>query len=266
MAPYSMDLRKRVLRAWDAGLDAKSVAAKYEVSRAWVHRLVQRRRETGSMGAPEANQVSAARVGRPGGAAEGADRRAPRRDADRIAGGPADVGGVEHDVAGHRTLEFDGQKKRYTPTNNAALTSRRPAVSGSRGSLCAMRASTCFSTNPASPPTCCAGMAEVRAARGWRDHTPCSHWQTHTVIATLGVDGVCASGVFDGPIDNESFLAYVEQILVPTLRPGAVVVLDNLAVHKQAEVRAAIERVGASLRFLPPYSPDFNPIELAFPN
>ena len=72
------------------------------------------------------------------------------------------------------------------------------------------------------------------------------------------------TAVFDGPIDNPSFLAYVEQVLVPTLRPGDVVVLDNLAMHKQPEVQAAIERVGAWLRFLPPYSPDFNPIELAF--
>jgi transposase len=70
--------------------------------------------------------------------------------------------------------------------------------------------------------------------------------------------------VFDGPIDSPSFLAYVEQVLVPTLRRGDVVVLDNLAVHKQPEVRAAIEAAGAQLRFLPPYSPDFNPIELAF--
>ena len=78
------------------------------------------------------------------------------------------------------------------------------------------------------------------------------------------VDGLQAPAVFDGPIDNPAFLAYVEQVLVPTLQPGDVVVLDNLAIHKQAEVQAAIERVGASLRFLPPYSPDFNPIELAF--
>jgi transposase len=70
--------------------------------------------------------------------------------------------------------------------------------------------------------------------------------------------------VFDGPIDKASFRAYVEQVLVPTLRPGDVVILDNLAVHKQPEVRAAIERAGARLRFLPPYSPDFNPIEQAF--
>src|SRR6187549_4202285 len=105
-----------------------------------------------------------------------------------------------------------------------------------------------------------------RSLRGTRlhDHAPCGHWQTHTVIVGLRPDGLSAPAVFDGPIDNPSFLAYVEQVLVPTLRPGDVVVLDNLAVHKQPAVQAAIERVGARLRFLPPYSPDFNPIELAF--
>src|SRR4249920_224742 len=105
-----------------------------------------------------------------------------------------------------------------------------------------------------------------RSPRGTRlhDHTPCSHWQTHTVVAALRLEGLGAPAVFDGPIDNGSFLAYVEQVLVPTLRPGDVVVLDNLVVHKQPEVRIAIEHAGAHLRFLPPYSPDFNPIELAF--
>ena len=105
-----------------------------------------------------------------------------------------------------------------------------------------------------------------RSPRGTRlrDHTPCSHWETHTVIAALRLDRLDAPAVFDGPIDRPSFLAYVEQVLVPTLRPGDVVVLDNLAVHTQPEVRTAIEQVGAFLRFLPPYSPEFNPIELAF--
>jgi transposase len=70
--------------------------------------------------------------------------------------------------------------------------------------------------------------------------------------------------VFDGPIDSVTFLAYVEQVLVPTLRQGDVVVLDNLEVHKQPEVRTTIEAAGAHVRFLPPYSPDFNPIEQAF--
>ena len=100
-----------------------------------------------------------------------------------------------------------------------------------------------------------------RSPRGLRlrDYTPCGHWQTHTVVAALRVDDLHAPAVFDGPLDNPTFLAYVEQVLVPTLQPGAVVVLDNLAAHKQPEVRIAIEQAGASIRFLPPYSPDFNP-------
>ena len=84
------------------------------------------------------------------------------------------------------------------------------------------------------------------------------------MVAALRLDGLRAPAVFDGPIDSVTFLAYVDQVLVPTLRAGDVVVLDNLAVHKQPAVRTAIEAVGAQLRFLPPYSPDFNPIELAF--
>src|SRR5438067_9529579 len=105
-----------------------------------------------------------------------------------------------------------------------------------------------------------------RSPRGvrLRDHTPCGHWETHTIVAALRPDGITAPAVFDGPIDNASFYAYVEQVLAPTLRRGDVVVLDNLAVHKQPEVRTAIERAGAHLRFLPPYSPDFNPIEQVF--
>jgi transposase len=106
----------------------------------------------------------------------------------------------------------------------------------------------------------------ARSLRGTRiaDHTPCSHWQTHTVVAALRPTELTATAVFDGPIDNVTFLAYVEQVLVPTLRRGDVVVLDNLAAHNQPEVRRAIEQAGAFLRFLPPYSPDFNPIEQAF--
>jgi transposase len=106
----------------------------------------------------------------------------------------------------------------------------------------------------------------ARSPRGARasDHTPCSHWQTHTVVAALRTTEFGPTAVFDGPIDSETFLAYITQVLVPTLRHGDVVVLDNLGAHKQPEVRTAIEQAGAHLRFLPPYSPDFNPIELAF--
>jgi transposase len=106
----------------------------------------------------------------------------------------------------------------------------------------------------------------ARSPRGTRasDHAPCGHWQTHTVVAALRPTEMTATAVFDGPIDAVTFRAYVEQVLVPTLQRGDVVVLDNLAAHKQPEIRTAIEQAGAHLRFLPPYSPDFNPIELAF--
>ena len=80
----------------------------------------------------------------------------------------------------------------------------------------------------------------------------------------LSVHGLGAPAVAAGPLGNPAFLAYVESLLVPTLQPGDVVILDNLAIHTQPAVQAAITAVGATLRFLPPYSPDFNPIEQAF--
>ena len=93
---------------------------------------------------------------------------------------------------------------------------------------------------------------------------PHGHWQTMTFLAALRHDTITAPCVFDGPINGESFLAYVEQVLVPTLRAGDVVVMDNLGSHKGKAVRAAIRRTGAKLFFLPPYSPDLNPIEQVF--
>ena len=93
---------------------------------------------------------------------------------------------------------------------------------------------------------------------------PHGHWKTTTFVAALGALGMEAPMVVDGAMTGELFTAYVEQVLVPALRPGDVVVMDNLAAHKRPAVRAAIERAGCTLRLLPPYSPDLNPIELAF--
>ena len=93
---------------------------------------------------------------------------------------------------------------------------------------------------------------------------PHGHWKTTTFTAGLRRDGIAAPMVLDGPMNGEAFLAYVEQALVPELRPGEVVIMDNLPAHKVHGVRQAIEAAGASLRYLPPYSPDFNPIEMAF--
>jgi transposase len=95
-------------------------------------------------------------------------------------------------------------------------------------------------------------------------HVPFGHWKTTTLIAALRHDGVTAPCVFDGPINGEKFRAYVEQILVPTLKPGDLVLMDNLASHKVAGVRQTIEAAGAERRFLPSYSPDMDPIEQVF--
>jgi transposase len=94
--------------------------------------------------------------------------------------------------------------------------------------------------------------------------TPHGHWKTTTFVAALRADGLTAPLVVDGAINGELFLAYVQQTLAPTLRRGDVVVMDNLSSHKRRGVREAIEAVGAKLLYLPPYSPDLNPIEMAF--
>lgn len=93
---------------------------------------------------------------------------------------------------------------------------------------------------------------------------PCGHWKTTTFVAALRSKGLTAPMVLDGPLNGESFRAWVQQFLLPTLRPGDVVVMDNLAAHKVDGIRQAIESSGAKLFYLPPYSPDLNPIEFAF--
>lgn len=105
-----------------------------------------------------------------------------------------------------------------------------------------------------------------RALRGTRllASVPHGHWKTTTFLAALRVSGLTAPLVVDGAINGAIFLAYVEQQLVPTLQPGNVVIMDNLSSHKRAGVREAIDSAGATLLYLPPYSPDLNPIELAF--
>ena len=90
---------------------------------------------------------------------------------------------------------------------------------------------------------------------------PAGHWQTTTMVAAVGTQGVQAPFVLEGAMDTEAFGVYVEQVLVPTLKGGEIVVLDNLACHKHPRARELIESAGAQVWYLPPYSPDFNPIE-----
>jgi transposase len=105
-----------------------------------------------------------------------------------------------------------------------------------------------------------------RCAVGQRlvDKTAHGHWKTLTFVAALRADRITAPAVFDGPINGRSFLAYVQQALVKALQPGDVVIIDNLGSHKGKAVRRTIRAAGAKLFFLPPYSPDLNPIEQVF--
>jgi transposase len=105
-----------------------------------------------------------------------------------------------------------------------------------------------------------------RAQRGERCRAgiPHGHWKTTTLVAALRCDGLTAPMVLDGAMTGAAFLAYFRQLLAPTLRPGDIVVMDNLPAHKITGIRQEIEAAGARLLYLPPYSPDLNPIEQAF--
>ena len=174
---YSLDLRKRVLRAWDSGMDAERVAAKYEVSRAWVHRLVQRRRETGSNRAAEADQVSRPGLVTAAGSTIGrVDDRAARRDVGRVAGGVADHGRVEHAVADDRALGFHRKKKTVYADEQ-----RRTDVAAARRHWQAvqpLRDARHYILLDESGVTTDLLRRYGRSRRGLRlrDSTPCGHW------------------------------------------------------------------------------------------
>lgn len=103
--------------------------------------------------------------------------------------------------------------------------------------------------------------ARVKGGQRAHDHAPAGHWATTTIVGAVRLDGTTACMVLPGPTDQAAFGAYVEQVLAPTLKPGEVVVMDNLSPHKADSVREKIAACGAALIYLPPYSPDFNPIE-----
>jgi transposase len=142
--------------------------------------------------------------------------------------------------------------------------SRRSAKRGSTRGLTSTPSAWCSSTRPERPPRW--PRLRGRAPRGQRCRAPVphGHWKTTTFTGALRLSGLTAPMVLDGPMNRDAFLTYVEQVLAPTLRPGDLVVMDNLPAHRCAGVRMAIEAAGARLRYLPPYSPDFNPIENAF--
>ena len=264
----SLDLRVRVLAAVADGASHRAVALRFGVSAASVSR--RRRR--------------AAMQGHPGPKALGGDRRSDRIEQHReqVLGVLADqtdltIEELRRALAGHGlrfgfgTLHRFPVRHRMTRKKKTGHASkqdrpdvhqRRQAWAGARAHLHPARLvfldETWTKTNMA--------RTHGRAPRGQRLRmsVPHGHRHTSTVIAGLTLRGMIAPCVLDGPMNRDAFVTYVEQVLVPELRPGDVVILDNLPSHKGPRVRNLIHAAGAELVFLPPYSPDYNPIELAF--
>ena len=235
--PYSQDLRVRLIGAVETGASARSAARLFDVSASTAVKWVARWRRTGSVAALPM----------------GGSFRSPLDD-----------------HAAWILALVNEQPDLTLRTSAAGCTNkayRRPS-DRSGGSSSAMGSAEKKLCTPPSrtgrtwPPRACDG----RCAKGQRlvCPVPHGHWKTTTFIAGLRHDAITAPLVIDRPMNGIIFKAYVEQMLAPTLSPGDIVIMDNLSSHKIDGVRQAIEDKGAKLLYLPPYSPDFNPIEMAF--
>jgi len=264
--PLDQDLRKRIVAAVEAGAPCRAAAKRFGVSESAAIKLMRRYRATGSL-APD-------KVG---------GHRRPILEAERdwllqriadqaditvraLADELAERGIVVSHVSVWNLLRRENQTHKKSvlasEQNGPDVTRRRWQWRQRQALIDPARLvfidETWTKTN----------MAPLRgwAARGarLRDHVPHGRWKTLTFIAALRYDRLTAPCLFDGPINGESFRAYVEQVLLPTLQPGDIVVMDNLGSHKGKAVRQAIRSVGAHRLFLPAYSPDLNPIEQVF--
>ncbi|MEK7754610.1 MAG: IS630 family transposase [Planctomycetota bacterium] len=263
---YSLDLRERVVAAVVAGQSCRDVAGTYKVSVASVVKWSQRFRATGSaaakrMGGTQPRSLAAERawlLARLAAAPDLTLRALVMELRDRgVVTSYGSVWRIVHDadVSFKKTLFA-------TEQDRPDVARRRERWKAYQGRLDPARLifidETWAKTN-------------MTRLRGWAPRgrkllakVPQGHWRTLTFLAALRCDRIEAPCVIDGPINGESFLAYVEQVLVPTLRPGDIVIIDNLGSHKGKAVRHAIRAAGARLFFLPPYSPDLNPIEQVF--
>ena len=259
---YSQDLRDRVLAACDRGMQTKEVAEVFSVSAAWVRRVKQRRREAGET------------TPRPRGGSRGykVDRQklvalveehpdATLRELREMLGVSCAISTLS---AALRKLGYTWKKKTIhaSEQERPEVAAQRVEWRGWSSTVNARRLIFIDETWAKTNMTRLRG----RAKRGHRLLAKCpyGHWNTTTLIAALGVDGIRCSTVVDGPVNRDIFEAFVEQVLLPHLKPGDIVVMDNLSSHRGPRVRELIERCGAELRFQPPYSPDLNPIELIF--
>lgn len=263
MKAYSQDLRERVVRACDQHRGTRQqIADLFGVSTAWIRRLLQRRRQTGSFAARPRGGCTAVKLD--------TDQRfrlveLVAEDPDATLAELRQRLGVAVDLSTiHRALDRFGLALKKKVLH--AAEQDRPDVRHKRATFRGRAASV--------DPRRFVFLDEVgahtaltrlygRAPRGQRvvGRVPQAHWETTTLIAAVRHDGVTAPLLFRGATDEWAFRTYVERVLVPALRPGDIVVLDNLAAHRVPWVARRIRKAGAGVWYLPPYSPDFNPIE-----
>ncbi|MFH1555886.1 MAG: IS630 family transposase [Pseudomonadota bacterium] len=264
----SLDLRERVVAAVEGGMSRRQAAERFGVSIASAVRWCARVRDTGSVAAkPRGGDTLSARI---------------EAQADlilKLVEETSDITLMElqHQLAahGHRfaigTLWrfFDRHAITWKKKTAHAAEQDRPDILKQRqawfdGQLDLDPERLVFVDETWASTNMARRHGRCRRGKRLRVGVPHGHWKTTTFVAGLRSTGMVAPMVLDGPINAVAFQAYVEQVLIPELSPGDMVVMDNLGSHKGPQVRAAIEAVGAGLLYLPPYSPDFNPIEKAF--
>ena len=265
---YSADLRSRVLAAIDGGDPAKAVAQLFQVSVSYIYKALARREATGETEArPQRNQQELKLAAHRAAIAAEVVRR-PDVTLEELRAWLLPTHGVSASLGlMHKTLARLGLTLKKK--SGRAEEQDRPDVAEQRADWRAkqgeMRPARLVFVDETGAAT---NMARrySRSPRGRRldGPIPHGHWKSTTFVGGLTTRGFIAPYVLDGPMSGTVFLAWVEQMLAPELRPGDIVVMDNLGAHKVDGVRKAIEAQRAELRYLPPYSPDLNPIEQAF--
>jgi transposase len=266
MQAYSQDLRERVLRALDRGDRPTGIARRFEVSRVWVYQVRERQQETGVRssfpigGHRRSRLADREQVLRVWITAEPDLTLAELQQRLAKQGVATKIATLWHQLnkwklTFKKTLHADEQERADVQAARRAWSEAQPGMDIEK---LVFIDETWISTSMT--------RHYGRAPRGQRciASAPHGHWETTTFVAGLRHQQLTAPLVADGPMDGEMFLAYVRQFLCPTLRPGDIVILDNLSSHKVAGVKQAIAAAGATLIYLPPYSPDLNPIEKLF--
>lgn len=267
MEPYDAEFRGEVLAACDTNEERRAIALRFKVSESWLRRILQQRRETGQVAPQKATPRQpawhawadwlAAKIA----AQPDIYLRELQAELMRERGEEVCLGTI---CAACRTLELSRKKKTLIASeqDRPDVVEQREAWRASQELIDPAKFVFIDETWAKTNMTRTYGRSEV----GMRlvEKTPCGRWQTTTFLGALRAEGFIAPLTVEGSINGELFRAWVEQHLVPVLKSGDIVVMDNLSSHKVAGIREAIEAAGAELRYLPPYSPDLNPIELAF--